>query len=48
MMKKNVYDKIKDEEEKIKEENKVKKSPDIKAMFSQRVLAFLIELVLLI
>ena len=47
MKKKNVYDKIKDEEEKIKEENKVKKSPDIKAMFSQRVLAFLIDLVLL-
>lgn len=47
MRKKNVYDKIKDEEEKIKEENKVKKSPDIKAMFSQRVLAFLIDLVLL-
>lgn len=47
MKKKNVYDKIKDEEEKIKEENKVKKSPDIKAMFSQRVLAFLIDLLLL-
>ncbi len=47
MKKKNVYDKIKDDEEKIKEENKVKKSPDIKAMFSQRVLAFLIDLVLL-
>ncbi len=47
MKKKNVYDKIKDEEEKIEEENKVKKSPDIKAMFSQRVLAFLIDLVLL-
>ena len=47
MKKKNVYDKIKDEEEKIKEENKIKKSPDIKAMFSQRVLAFLIDLVLL-
>ena len=47
MKKKNVYDKIKDEEEKIKEENKVKNSPDIKAMFSQRVLAFLIDLVLL-
>ena len=46
MKKKNVYDKIKDEEEKI-EENKVKNSPDIKAMFSQRVLAFLIDLVLL-
>ena len=29
------------------EENKIKKSPDIKAMFSQRVLAFLIDLVLL-
>ena len=47
MKKKNVYDKIKDEEEKIKEENKIEKSPDIKAMFSQRVLAFLIDLVLL-
>lgn len=47
MKKKNVYDKIKDEEEKIKEENKIKKSPDIKAMFSQRILAFLIDLVLL-
>ena len=47
MKKKNVYDKIKDEEEKIKEENKDKKSPEIKAMFSQRVLAFLIDLVLL-
>ena len=47
MKKKSVYDKIKDEEEKLKEENKVKKSPDIKAMFSQRVLAFLIDLVLL-
>ena len=47
MKKKNVYDKIKDEEEKIKEENKVKKSPDIKAMFSQRVLAFLIDLFIL-
>ena len=47
MKKKNVYDKIKDEEEKIEEENKVKKSPDIKAMFSQRILAFLIDLVLL-
>ena len=47
MKKKNVYDKIKDEEKKMQEENKVKKSPDIKAMFSQRVLAFLIDLVLL-
>ena len=47
MKKKNVYDKIKDEEKKMHEENKVKKSPDIKAMFSQRVLAFLIDLVLL-
>ncbi len=47
MKKKNVYDKIKDEEEKIKEENKIKKSPDIKAMFSQRVLAFLIDLFIL-
>lgn len=47
MKKKNVYDKIKEEEKKIKEENKTKKSPDIKAMFSQRVLAFLIDLVLL-
>lgn len=47
MKKKNVYDKIKDEEKKMREENKVKKSPDIKAMFSQRVLAFLIDLVLL-
>ncbi len=47
MKKKNVYDKIKEEEEKRKEENKVKKSPEIKAMFSQRVLAFLIDLVLL-
>ena len=47
MKKKNVYDKIKDEEKKMQEENKVKKSPDIKAMFSQRVLAFLIDLVFL-
>ena len=47
MKKKNVYDKIKDEEKKMQEENKVKNSPDIKAMFSQRVLAFLIDLVLL-
>ena len=47
MKKKNVYDKIKEEEEKVKEESKVKKSPDIKAMFSQRVLAFLIDLVLI-
>ena len=47
MKKKNVYDRIKDEEKKMQEENKVKKSPDIKAMFSQRVLAFLIDLVLL-
>ena len=47
MKKKNVYDKIKDEDKKMQEENKVKKSPDIKAMFSQRVLAFLIDLLLL-
>ena len=47
MKKKNVYDKIKDEEEKLKEKNKSKKSPDIKAMFSQRIFAFLIDLVLL-
>ena len=47
MKKKNVYDKIKEEEEKVKEENKLRKSPDIKAMFSQRVLAFLIDLVLI-
>ncbi len=47
MKKKNVYDKIKEEEEKIKEESEVKKSPNIKAMFSQRVLAFLIDLVLI-
>ena len=47
MKKKNVYDKIKEEEEKINKENKVKKSPDIKAMFSQRVLAFLIDLVII-
>ena len=47
MKKKSVYDKIKDEEEKLKEENKVKKSPDIKAMFSQRVLAFLIDFFIL-
>ena len=47
MKKKNVYDKIKDEEEKLKEENKSKKTPDIKAMFSQRIFAFLIDLVLL-
>ena len=47
MKKKNVYDKIKDEEERLKEENKSKKSPDIKAMFSQRIFAFLIDLVLL-
>ena len=47
MKKKNVYDKIKEEEEKIKEENKVKKSPDIKAMFSQRVLAYIIDLAIL-
>lgn len=47
MKKKNVYDKIKEEEEKIKEESEVKKSPNIKAMFSQRVLAFIIDLVLI-
>ena len=47
MKKKNVYDKIKEEEEKVKEENKLRKSPDVKAMFSQRVLAFLIDLVLI-
>ena len=47
MKKKSVYDKIKDEEEKVKEENKPKKNLDIKAMFSQRVLAFLMDLVLL-
>lgn len=47
MKKKNVYDEIKEEKEEIKKEAKVKKSPDIKAMFSQRVLAFLIDLVLL-
>ena len=47
MKKKSVYDKIKDEEEKLKEENKVKKSPDIKAMFSQRVLAFIIDFFIL-
>ena len=47
MRKKDVYDKIKDEEEEIKNESKVKKSPEIKAMFSQRILAFLIDLVLL-
>ncbi len=47
MRKKDVYDKIKDEEEEIKSESKVKKSPEIKAMFSQRILAFLIDLVLL-
>lgn len=47
MKKKNVYDKIKEEEEKIKEESEVKKSPNIKAMFSQRVPAFLIDLVLI-
>ena len=47
MKKKNVYDKIKEEEEKVKEENKIKKSPDVKAMFSQRVLSFLIDLFLL-
>lgn len=47
MKKKNVYDKIKEEEEKIKEENKVKKSPDIKAMFSQRVLAYIIDFAIL-
>ena len=47
MKKKNVYDKIKDEEKKMQEENKVKKSPDIKAMFSQRVLAFIIDFFIL-
>ena len=47
MKKRNVYDKIKEEEEKVKEDNKLRKSPDIKAMFSQRVLAFLIDLVLI-
>lgn len=47
MKKKNVYDEIKEEKEEKKKEAKVKKSPDIKAMFSQRVLAFLIDLVLL-
>ncbi len=47
MKKKSVYDKIKDEEEKVKEENKPKKNLDIKAMFSQRVLAFLMDLVIL-
>lgn len=45
MKKKNVYDKIKEEEEQIKEDNKLKKSHDIKAMFSQRLLAFIIDLV---
>lgn len=45
MKKKNVYDKIKEEEEQIKEDNKPKKSHDIKAMFSQRLLAFIIDLV---
>ncbi len=45
MKKKNVYDKIKEEEEQIKEYNKPKKSHDIKAMFSQRLLAFIIDLV---
>ncbi len=43
-MKKDIYDKIKDEESKGK---KVKKSLEIKAMFSQRILAFLVDLVLL-
>ena len=43
-MKKDIYDKIKDEESKCK---KVKKSLEIKAMFSQRILAFLVDLVLL-
>ena len=47
MKKKSVYDKIKDEEEKLKEENKVKKSPDIKSMFRQRVLAFIIDFFIL-
>ena len=47
MRKKDVYDKIKDEKEEIKSESKVKKSLEIKAMFSQRILAFLIDLVLL-
>lgn len=42
---KNIYDKIKEEEKSnSKKENK---STDIKAMFSQRLLAFLIDLVLL-
>ena len=47
MNKKNVYDEIKVEEEKRKVDIKTKKSYDIKAMFSQRVLAFLIDLVLI-
>ena len=47
MKKKNVYDKIKEENEEIKKEAKVKKSPDIKAMFSQRVLAYIIDFAIL-
>ena len=47
MKKKSVYDKIKEEDVKVENVKKEKKSTDIKAMFSQRVLAFLIDLVLL-
>lgn len=44
-MKKSVYDKIKEEEK--SEEKKVKKNTDIKAMFSQRLLAFLIDIIII-
>ena len=45
MKKKSVYDKIKDEEE--NKEKEVKIDTDIKAMFSQRLLAFLLDVVIL-
>lgn len=41
-MKKSVYDKIKEEEE-TNLENKSKKSSDIKALFSQRIIAYIID-----
>lgn len=45
MKKKSVYDKIKDEEK--NKEKEVKIDTDIKAMFSQRLLAFLLDVVIL-
>ncbi len=44
MKKKNIYDKIKTEDEK---REKVKINTNIKAMFSQRILAFLIDIILI-